>query len=113
LLKSGTSEELRTALDIVTRGQTYLSPSIANSVVDEALHTKSHPPSDRSPSPRERQVLQLVAEGKSSKEIAAALNIALPTVESHRRQLMNKLKLRTIAELTKYAIREGLTSTDK
>jgi DNA-binding NarL/FixJ family response regulator len=113
LLKSGTSEELRNALDIVTRGQTYLSPSIANSVVDEALHTKSHPPSDRSLSPRERQVLQLVAEGKSSKEIAAVLNIALPTVESHRRQLMNKLKLRTIAELTKYAIREGLTSTDK
>lgn len=62
--------------------------------------------------PRERQVLQLLADGKSSKEIAAALDIALPTVETHRRQLTAKLKLRSIAELTKYAIREGLTSVE-
>jgi DNA-binding CsgD family transcriptional regulator len=62
---------------------------------------------------REREVLQLIAEGKSSKEIATILQIAVPTVETHRRQLMNKLKLRTVAELTKYAIREGLTSADK
>jgi len=63
-------------------------------------------------SAREREVLQLVAEGKSSKEIAALLHIALPTVETDRRQLMEKLNLRTIAELTKYAIREGLTSSE-
>ena len=62
--------------------------------------------------PREREVLQLLAEGKSSKEIAATLSIALPTVETHRRQLMDKLGMRTIAELTKYAIREGLTSVE-
>jgi DNA-binding NarL/FixJ family response regulator len=113
MLKSGTSEELRAALDVVTSGQKYLSPAIASSVVDEALGAKSHPCSDRPPSMREREVLQLIAEGKSSKEIATILQIAVPTVETHRRQLMNKLKLRTVAELTKYAIREGLTSADK
>ena len=57
-------------------------------------------------------MLQLVAEGKSSKEIGAILQIAVPTVETHRRQIMEKLSLRTIAELTKYAIREGLTSSE-
>jgi DNA-binding NarL/FixJ family response regulator len=113
MLKSGTSEELRAALDVVTSGQKYLSPAITGSVVDEALGPKSHPPSERPPSMRGREVLQLIAEGKSSKEIAAILQIAVPTVETHRRQLMNKLKLRTVAELTKYAIREGLTSADK
>jgi DNA-binding NarL/FixJ family response regulator len=58
-------------------------------------------------------VLQLLAEGKSSKEIGVALEIAVATVETHRRQIMDKLGVRTIAELTKYAIREGLTSTDR
>jgi DNA-binding CsgD family transcriptional regulator len=62
---------------------------------------------------REREVLQLVAEGKSSKEIGTILHIAVPTVETHRRQIMEKLNLRTIAELTKYAIREGLTSSER
>jgi DNA-binding NarL/FixJ family response regulator len=59
---------------------------------------------------REREVLQLIAEGKSSKEIATTLRIAVSTTETHRRQIMEKLKLRSIAALTKYAIREGLTS---
>jgi DNA-binding CsgD family transcriptional regulator len=63
-------------------------------------------------SAREREVLQLLAEGMSSKEIATRLQLAVPTVETHRRQITEKLGLRTIAELTKYAIREGLTSLD-
>ena len=67
---------------------------------------------ERPLSVREREVLQLVAEGKSSKEIGAILHIAVPTVETHRRQIVEKLNLRTIAELTKYAIREGLTSSE-
>ena len=112
VLKSGTSEELRTALDVVTRGEKYLCTAVARSVVDQAIAPKSRPLSDKPPSLREREVLQLLAEGKSSKEIAAILHIAVPTVESHRRQLMDKLKLRTIAGLTKYAIREGLTSAE-
>ncbi len=58
-------------------------------------------------------MLQLLAEGKTSKDIAAALHVALATVETHRRQIMAKLELRSIAELTKYAIREGLTALEK
>ena len=63
------------------------------------------------PSPREREVLQLLAEGKTSALIAESLHISVKTVETHRQQIMVKLKIRSVAELTKYAIREGLTST--
>jgi DNA-binding NarL/FixJ family response regulator len=106
LLKNSASDELLRALEVVMRGETYLSPSIAGDVPRAPRGTKQL-------TPRERQVLQLLAEGKSSKEIAAALEIALPTVETHRRQLTAKLNLRTIAELTKYAIREGLTTIER
>jgi DNA-binding NarL/FixJ family response regulator len=113
LLKNSASEELLTALEAVMRGETYLSPAIAGGVVAQAIHggPTPRPGEDRPLSVREREVLQLVAEGKSSKEIGAILQIAVPTVETHRRQIMEKLGLRTIAELTKYAIREGLTSS--
>jgi DNA-binding NarL/FixJ family response regulator len=115
LLKNSASEELLIALDAVTRGETYLSPAIAGSVVARAIHGGATVRSgeERPLSLREREVLQLVAEGKSSKEIGVILQIAVPTVETHRRQIVEKLNLRTIAELTKYAIREGLTSTDR
>jgi two-component system, NarL family, response regulator NreC len=117
LLKSAASEELIAALEVVHGGATYVSPSIAGSVVEHAIRRDTpYGGADRAEKPlslREREVLQLVAEGKSSKEIAAALQLAVPTVETHRRQLMAKLNLRTIAELTKYAIREGLTSADR
>lgn len=115
LLKNSASEELLVALDAVARGETYLSPAIAGGVVARALHGSSTPTSseERRLSVREREVLQLVAEGKSSKEIGAILHIAVATVETHRRQIVEKLNLRTIAELTKYAIREGLTSTER
>jgi DNA-binding NarL/FixJ family response regulator len=104
-----------TALDAVARGETYLSPAIAGSVVARAIHRESTSWSneERPLTVREREVLQLVAEGKSSKEIGTILHIAVPTVETHRRQIMEKLNLRTIAELTKYAIREGLTSSER
>jgi DNA-binding NarL/FixJ family response regulator len=114
LLKNAASDELLSALAAVTRGETYLSPPIAGSVVDAAvgrgLSMRVGP--ERPLSLREREVLQLIAEGRSSKEVAAILHIALPTVETHRRQIMEKLGLRTVAELTKYAIREGLTSAE-
>jgi DNA-binding NarL/FixJ family response regulator len=115
LLKNSASEELLNALRVVTRGQTYPSPAIAGGVVDQAIRgaSASQSGSAKQLSVREREVLQLVAEGKSSKEIAAALQIAVPTVETHRRQIMEKLHLRTIAELTKYAIREGITSAER
>jgi len=62
--------------------------------------------------PRERQVLQLLAEGKTSREMAIQLELAVPTVETHRRQIMRKLDIHSVAELTKYALREGLTSLE-
>jgi DNA-binding NarL/FixJ family response regulator len=114
LLKNEASEELLRALSAVARGHTYLSPAVAGGVVDHVVGPRERSALvDKPLSPREREVLQLLAEGKSSKEIASVLAIALPTVESHRRQLMTKLNLRTIAELTKYAIREGLTTIEK
>ncbi len=111
LLKNAASEELIAAVRAVADDLTYVSPSIASLIVDDALDgtRAAHGPLQRTLSPREREVLQLLAEGKSSKDIAARLDVAVPTVETHRRQIMDKLGLRTIAELTKYAIREGLT----
>lgn len=115
LLKNSASEELLIALNAVVRGETYLSSAITGSVVARAIKgsAASRPGAERPLSVREREVLQLVAEGKSSKEIGVILRIAVPTVETHRRQIVEKLNLRTIAELTKYAIREGLTSTER
>ena len=111
LLKNAASEELIAAVRAVADDLTYVSPSIASLIVDDALDgtRAGHGPVQRTLSPREREVLQLLAEGRSSKDIAARLDVAVPTVETHRRQIMDKLGLRTIAELTKYAIREGLT----
>lgn len=113
LLKRAASDELLLAIRAASRGETYLSPAIAGKLVaqivrGQPLSTKPEKPL----SPREREVLQLLAEGKSSKEIATLLQIGLPTVETHRRQLTEKLGLRSIAELTKYAIREGITSVE-
>jgi DNA-binding NarL/FixJ family response regulator len=115
LLKNSASEELLNALEAVVRGETYLSSAITGSVVARALQGSpaTRLSEERPLTVREREVLQLVAEGKSSKEIGVILNIAVPTVETHRRQIVEKLNLRTIAELTKYAIREGLTSTER
>lgn len=114
LLKNAASEELIAAVRAVADDLTYVSPAIASLIVDDALDGKraGQGPALRTLSPREREVLQLLAEGKSSKDIAGRLDIAVPTVETHRRQIMDKLGLRTIAELTKYAIREGLTSLE-
>ena len=112
LLKNSASEELLVALQAVTRGETYVSPAVAGNRVNPATHGEAPRGAtrERPLSAREREVLQLIAEGKSSKEIGVTLGIAVTTVETHRRQLMDKLNLRTIAELTKYAIREGMTS---
>ena len=113
LLKDAGVEELVASLVAVNRGETYLSPGIAKAVVQEAVRGRSSSPGSvatRPVSAREREVLQLVADGKSSKEIATTLHVAVSTVETHRRTIMEKLDLRSIAALTKYAIREGLTS---
>lgn len=117
LVKNSAARELLQALEAVACGQKYVSPAVAGAVVEEVIGRSSpmaaKPRTDKPLSQREREVLQLLAEGASSKDIANRLNLALPTVESHRRQIMDKLGLRSIAELTKYAIREGLTSVDR
>ena len=112
LLKDSAFEELVGAVHTVMAGQPYLSPRITDIVVKEYLHNVPRNESNVFTvlTAREREVLQLLAEGKSTKQIAAALNLSVKTVETHRQQMMDKLEIRTVAELTKYAIREGLTS---
>jgi DNA-binding NarL/FixJ family response regulator len=112
LLKDSAFEELVTAVRAVAKGRMYLSPSIAETVVKSSLEKSDRGQQGSSVllSGREREVLQMIAEGKSTKEIAFKLFVSTKTVETHRKQIMDKLNIRTIAGLTKYAIREGLTS---
>lgn len=111
LLKDAASDELIRAIQTVASGQTYLSPQISAAIVETALEARAPAQAATASAltPREREVLQLLAEGRTSKDIAVTLQISVPTVDTHRRQIMSKLKLRSIAELTKYAVREGLT----
>jgi DNA-binding NarL/FixJ family response regulator len=104
LLKNTAARELVTALRAVMRGETYLSP--------KAAEVAPAGDSDRQGgilTEREREVLQLLAEGKSSKEIADVLFLSPRTVETYRAQIMDKLNIRTVAGLTKYAVRHGLS----
>ncbi len=114
LLKDCAFQELEQAIRTVTDGKAYLSPSISGVVVEDYLHRLSK--ADMSTSEvltdREREVLQLIAEGQSTKQVALKLHISAKTVETHRRQIMNKLDMHTVAELTKYAIRKGLTALE-
>jgi two-component system NarL family response regulator len=107
VLKTEGYEQLHRAVRTVVRGTIYLSPLLAAQVVNARLQARAP-----SLAPREREVLQLLAEGHSSASIGQKLNISLHTVESHRRNIMRKLNLHTVAELTRYALREGLTSLD-
>jgi DNA-binding NarL/FixJ family response regulator len=115
LLKDSAFEELVSAIRAVVTGQVYLSPRIADTVVDGYLHgvvPGKQPSVFAVLTSREREVLQLVAEGMATKQIAAALQVSVKTVETHRRQIMVKLNLHSVAGLTKYAIREGLASIE-
>ncbi len=112
LLKNAAADELIHAIRAVGAGQTYLSPGVASVVVNTMLDPTAAGEPPRVLSSRERQVLQLLAEGHTSKEMAAELHVCVATIETHRRQIMDKLNLRSIAELTKYAVREGITSLD-
>ncbi len=111
LLKDCAGEELARAIRTVMDGQAYLSPAIAGVVVGEFLRGLTSEGATGFPTltSREREVLQLIAEGHSTKEVALRLGISGKTVETHRRQIMEKLHADNIATLTKYAIREGLT----
>jgi DNA-binding NarL/FixJ family response regulator len=113
LLKEGAFEELARAIYAVAEGKSFVSPGIAGILIDDLVHHmagRESPAGKPTLSGREKEVLQLLAEGKTTKEIAGILGVAPKTVETHRRQVMLKLQLDSVAELTKYAIREGLTS---
>lgn len=114
LLKDCAFEELARAIRAVAQDQTYLSPSITSQVIKD--YVRHLAVSDSAGleilTPREREVIQLLAEGKSTKHVAAALNISVKTVETHRSQIMEKLNIDSIANLTKFAVREGLTSLE-
>jgi two-component system, NarL family, response regulator NreC len=115
LLKDGAFEELAGAIRTVNEGRMYLSPRITDVVLDDYVRTMSirgEPSAFAALTPREREVLQLLAEGKATKQAAAALHVSVKTVETHRRQIMTKLDIHSVAELTKYAIREGLTTVE-
>ena len=109
VLKSGASEELLTAIDTARSGNTYVSPGFGQSVISglQDLHGRATR-ATIDLTPRQRQILQLVAEGKQNKEIAEILAVSVKTVEFHRSSLMTKLGARTVAELTRFAIQEGL-----
>ena len=110
LLKNCDFEELADAVRIVVEGKTYISPSISDVVVQSYVHGSVEEDSAFSVlTRREREVLQLLAEGKTTKQAALRLYISPKTVEAHRLNIMNKLGIDNIAELTKYAIQEGLT----
>ncbi len=109
VLKTCDVEELWHAIRVALGGKTYLSPEIAGTVVEGYLNAPSTGLPDSRLSERERQVLQLLAEGKGSKQVAPVLHVSPRTIDSHRQRIMEKLGLYSVAELTKYAIREGLT----
>jgi two-component system response regulator NreC len=115
LLKDCASQELANAIAQVAAGKKYLSPEITGVVIDDFLQGGSSEEGATvasALSAREREVLQLIAEGWSTKQIASHLYVSIKTIETHRRQIMKKLDLHSIADLTKYAIREGLTSVE-
>jgi two-component system response regulator NreC len=112
LLKDCAAEELVQAIRSVIAGEQYLSPKIAGIVIESYRRTVSKDQLSRAPelTAREREVLQLVAEGETSKRIAGQLYVSAKTVDSHRQKIMGKLDINTVAGLTKYAIQKGITS---
>jgi DNA-binding NarL/FixJ family response regulator len=109
LLKNAEDGELEQALRTVARGQTWLSPAISRTVVDALSRGERCAPGPfEILSARQREILQLIAEGRSSKEMARQLELSLKTVESHRTELMDRLGIHGIAGLVRYAIRTGI-----
>jgi len=114
ILKECLFDELAQAIKAVAAGGRYLSPRITDIVVNDYikhLSTTTNSPFEALKT-REREVLQLVAEGKSTKQIALELHVSTKTIEANRRQIMEKLHVHSVAELTKYAVREGLTTLE-
>jgi len=114
LVKGAAVSELPLAIESVVRGETYLSPRISQTVVQDSLRDGAGEPDPlEGLTGRQREILQLVAEGRSTKEIASALELSVKTVETHRSRIMDRLGIRDIAGLVRLAIRTGLVSAER
>ena len=114
MLKDAASAELQLAIDSVTQDKLYLSPSISRTVIDSYLERVGGPFSPLEQlTARQREILQLIAEGKNTKEIADTLEISVKTVEAHRLQLMARLNIHDVPGLVRYAVRSGLISAER
>ena len=114
MLKDSATAELELAINSVIQGKIYLSPSISRTVIDDYLQRVGGAVSPLEQlTSRQREILQLIAEGKNVKEIAADLDVSIKTVESHRLQLMDRLNIHDIPGLVRYAIRNGLVSAER
>ena len=112
ILKDCAAEELTHAIRTVMAGQIYVSPGVTGTIVNDYVRQLTAADEPATLTRREREVLQLLAEGGSTANIAAGLHLSVKTIETNRKRIMDKLDLRSIAELTKYAIREGITTVD-
>lgn len=115
LLKDCAGSELVSAIKTVHTNNTYISQDITNTLINDysKYQTLDHAPEETILTSRENEILQLLTEGNSTKQIAQELFISVKTVEAHRSNIMHKLEIRNLPELTKYAIRKGITSLDK
>lgn len=114
LVKGGSLAELELAIRSVAHGETYLSPGVSGPVIKEYVRRTSPDADSANPdilTPRQREILQLIAEGKSTKQIALVLHVSVKTVESHRAQLMKRLGVQDIASLVRYAVKIGLVES--
>ena len=115
LLKDCITEELFRAIDAVNNGERYLCSKVAGVIIDNYIDGQGHGAgraSMNSLTAKERELLQLLVEGLCTKEIARMLHLSIKTVDGRRRDIMNKLEMNSLAELTKFAIREGVTNLD-
>lgn len=115
LLKDAATVELGVALIAVRRGETYLSPTISKEVLARHRRQQLDPKADsvKALTPRMREIVQLIAEGRSTKEIAFLLNLSVKTIETHRMHLMARLDLHDVAGVVRYALRTGLISAER
>jgi DNA-binding NarL/FixJ family response regulator len=116
VVKQAAPDELVSAIQAVYRGESFLSPSVSRTVIEEYVRRAEAMTSEDSYdrlTNREREVLQLIAEGHSNRESAEILHVSVKTIESHRSKLMQKLDLDSTAEIVQYAIRKGVISSDR
>ncbi len=115
LLKDADADELERAIRAVACGERYLTPSVSHHVIDRFLRAErgEQAPEAEALSPRQREVLQLIAEGRSTREMAERLNLSVKTIETHRAQLMQRLDIFDVAGLTRHALRIGLIDPER